>query len=90
MKTNFYAHSLTVILFVIFSLAFCSCGQKNLDDSIEGLTIDPSIKFEVEKNISTLNFAAGQSEFLIYNNRLYVNGYENDELIASSMDENVS
>lgn len=68
----------------IFSLTFCSCGQKSIDDSIEGLTIDPSIKSEVEKNISTSNFGAVQKEILIYENRMYADMYVDDRLIIST------
>lgn len=40
------------------------------DDSTAGLTIDPNIKTEVEKNITLIVFGAGQDKILIYNNRV--------------------
>lgn len=57
-----------------------SCGQSTKDNSINVFIIDPNIKTEVEKNISPSEFGAGQDKFLIYNDRMLLDFYENDKL----------
>ncbi|MDR3227257.1 MAG: hypothetical protein LBT56_06260 [Prevotellaceae bacterium] len=79
---------LYLILF-IFVLPLFSCGQTNNDSSINGLIIDASIKNEVEKNISSLNFGEVQDKLLIYNNRMFVDYYEDNELMTSTTDKEI-
>jgi len=73
--------------YLIIIIAFCStlssCGQSTKNNATGGLTIDPSIKAEVEKNISTSEFGAGQDKILIYNNRMLLDFYEDDKLSIS-------
>lgn len=72
-----------LITIISFCLTLSSCGQATKDNSTGGLTIDPSIKIEVEKKISTSEFGAGQDKILIYNNLMLVDLYEDDKLNIS-------
>ena len=76
-----------VILILLFSPTFYSFGQSTKDHSTGGLTIDPNIKTDVEKNISTSAFGAGQDQLLIYNNLMLVDFYEDDKLIFTFKDQ---
>ncbi|MCH2034086.1 MAG: hypothetical protein MK202_11310 [Tenacibaculum sp.] len=74
-------------LTLIFVLILCSCsnGQKKTD--IEGLTIDPKIKSQVEKHIVQQLEFEGAGDFMqVYGNSLNMESYENDSLIVSSTD----
>ncbi|WP_210486474.1 hypothetical protein [Rufibacter aurantiacus] len=71
------------IIIIIFISTLPSLGQSKKDNSASRLTINPSIKAEVEKNISPSQFGAGQDKFLIYNNRMLLDFYENDTLNIS-------
>jgi hypothetical protein len=71
-----------IIIIAICSTLF-SCGKSTKDNSTNGLIIDPSIKAEVEKNISPLHFGAWQDNFLIYTNRMLIDFYEDDKLKIS-------
>lgn len=72
-----------LIILISFCSTLCSCGQSTKDNSTGGLTIDPNIKAEVEKNISPSEFGAGQDKILIYNNRMLLDFYEDDKLSIS-------
>lgn len=72
-----------LIIIVTFCSTVCSYGQSTKDNYTGGLTIDPSIKTEVEKNISPSAFDAGQDIILIYNNRMLLDFYEDDKLSVS-------
>jgi hypothetical protein len=72
-----------LIIIIAFFSTLCSCGQSTKDNSTNGLIIDPNIKTEVEKNISPSEFGAGQDKFLIYNNRMLLDFYEDDKLNIS-------
>jgi hypothetical protein len=72
-----------IIIIIAFCSTLCSCVQSTNDNSIEGLTIDPSIKTEVEKYITPWEFGEGQEDLLIYNNRILLDYYKNDKLILS-------
>lgn len=72
-----------LIIIIAFCSTLCSCGQSTKDSSTGGLTIDQSIKTEVEKYISPLEFSAGQDKILIYNNRMLLDFYEDDKLNIS-------
>ena len=67
------------IIIIAFCSILCSCGQSTKNNSANGLTIDPNIKAEVEKNISPSELGAGQDKILIYNNRMLIDFYENDQ-----------
>jgi len=80
MRKNF------IILLAILT-AFSSCGQTKKDTTINGLTIDPGIKTEVEKHIEdSKEFDAFKSIMQVYANPLLVESYENDTLSFSSTD----
>ena len=72
-----------LIIIIAFCSTLCSCGQSTKDNFTDGLTIDPNIKTEVEKNISPSEFGAGQDKILIYNNLMLVDFYEDDKLNIS-------
>ena len=72
-----------LIIIITFGLTLCSYGQSTKDNSTGGLTIDPSIKTEVEKIISPSEFGTGQDKILIYNNLMLVDFYEDDKLNIS-------
>jgi hypothetical protein len=72
-----------LIIFFAFFSTLCSCAQSGKDNSINGLIIDPNIKSEVDKNISPSEFGAGQEIFLIYENRMLLDFYEDDKLDVS-------
>ncbi len=72
-----------LIIIIFFCSTLCSCGQSTKENSTGALTIDPNIKTEVEKNISSSEFGAGQDKFLIYNNRMLLDFYVDDKLNIS-------
>jgi hypothetical protein len=49
-----------------------------------GFVVDPNIKTEVEKNISKSEFGSMQEKLLIYNNRMFFDLYEDDNLKIST------
>ncbi|RKO71207.1 hypothetical protein D7322_13725 [Sphingobacterium puteale] len=73
--------------YFIIIITFCSIlsarGQTTKDNLTVGLTIDPNIKTEVEKNITISEFGARQDKILIYNNRMLLDFYEDDKLSSS-------
>lgn len=73
--------------YLIIITTFCSIlsarAQTTKDNSTAGLTIDPNIRTEVEKNITISEFGAGQDKILIYNNRMLLDFYEDDKLSIS-------
>lgn len=72
-----------LITIIAFFSTFCSCGQSKQNNSTGGITIDPTIKAEVEKNITPSEFGAGQDKIQIYNNRMLLDFYEDDTLSLS-------
>jgi len=74
-------------IIISFCSTLCSFGQTTKDSLTSGFTIDPAIRVEVEKNISTSEFGTGQDILLIYNNRMLFDFYENDTLVASAKEE---
>jgi hypothetical protein len=72
-----------LIIIITFCSTLSSCGQSTKDNSTGGLTIDPNIKTEVEKNITPSEFGAGQDKILIYNNPMFLDFYEDDKLSIS-------
>lgn len=76
-----------LIVIIVFCFTLCSCGQSTKDNAPGGLTIDPSIMTEVEKNISLSEFGAGQDKILIYNNRMLLDFYEDDKLSISHKEQ---
>jgi len=71
------------ILFT-FCLPFYACGQPK---DIKGMTIDPSIKTEVEKHISPLEAGDLQKKILVYNNLTVADLDEEDELVLSTKEQ---
>ena len=71
-------------------LTLTACGQTKDSDSIKALTIDPSIKKEVEKHIETSKeYEMFGDKMQVYINSGDIQSYENDSLIFSSkMGEN--
>lgn len=61
-----------------------SYGQSNIAPAVKGITIDSNIKTEVEKYIAPSSFGATLGKFLIYENTMLMELYENDSLIAST------
>ncbi len=72
-----------LIIIITFCSTLCSCGQSTKDISKGKFIFDPNIKTDVEKNISTSEFGAGQDKVLIYNNLMLVDFYEDDKLNIS-------
>ena len=72
-----------LIIIITFCSTLCSCGQSTKDISKGEFIFDPNIKTDVEKNISTSEFGAGQDKVLIYNNLMLVDFYEDDKLNIS-------
>lgn len=76
-----------LIIIITFCSTLCSCGQSTKDNLTGVLTIDPSIKTEVEKIISPSEFGAGLDKILIYNNLMLVDFYEDDILNVSLQEQ---
>ncbi|MGV3540664.1 MAG: hypothetical protein ACO1OQ_12700 [Rufibacter sp.] len=72
-----------LIILITFSSTLSSWAQTTKGNSTRGFTINPTIKAEVEKNISPSQFGAGKDKFLIYNNRMVLEFYEDDKLTIS-------
>lgn len=72
-----------LIIIIFFCSTLYSCGQSTKENLTDGLTIDPNVKTEVEKNISPSEFSAGQDKILIYNNRMLIDFYEDGKLNIS-------
>lgn len=74
----------TILIFTIL-LLFCSNRQEN--NTIDGLIIDPNIKIEVDKHMASMpEFDKSADVRQIYSNSLYAESYENDSLVFSNMD----
>lgn len=75
----------SIIYLLTTLIAFTTCGQKNANNSIKGLMIDPGVKNEVEKYISRLKLEniPNKAEDLVYNNTMIGEMYENDKQIVS-------
>ncbi|TKD61431.1 hypothetical protein [Flavobacterium sp. ASW18X] len=74
----------TVILFSIL-ISISSCGQKE-NNGKSDFKIDENIKKEVDFKLSESEFGESFNElFLVYDNVLLANFYENDSLIVSTI-----
>ena len=75
MKLNLF------VVATVCNLLF-ACGQVNTKSTIVNVEIDVDIKDKVEKNISSSPFAMGDLQ--VYNNRIFLETYENDKLVATA------
>ncbi len=66
-------------LLIISCLTLCSCGKDN--DPYTDVVIDPKIRKKVEKNISPMEFDAGE---MLYKNTLHMDLYESGKLVVST------
>ncbi len=74
-----------IIALFLYCLTLTSCGQTKDSSTIKGLTIDPSIKKEVEKHIETSKeYEMFGDKMQVYMNSGDIQSYENDSLIFSS------
>lgn len=74
-----------IITIFIFCLTLTACGQTKSTQNISGLTIDPSIKNEVEKHIETSkDYEMFGDKMQVYLNSGDIQSYENDSLILNS------
>jgi hypothetical protein len=74
-----------IITVLLFCLTLTACGQTKDSEIIKGLTIDPSIKKEVEKHIETSKeYEMFGDKMQVYINTGEIQSYENDSLIFSS------
>ena len=74
-----------IITIFLFCLTLTACGQTKNSETIKGLTIDPSIKNEVEKNIeSSKELDMFQDKMQVYLNSGFIESFQNDSLIFSS------
>ena len=75
--------SIIAIFFICLTLT--ACGQTKDSKTIEGLTLNPSIKQEVEKHIETSkDYEMFGDKMQVYLNSGDIQAYENDSLIFSS------
>lgn len=76
-----------LITILTLCIVFLSCNQTRSFNIIKGLTIDPTIKREVEKHIEdSKEFEAFKSKMEVYANSIFVESFENDSLIFRSTD----
>lgn len=69
----------------LFCIAFASCGQTKTPNPVNGLTIDPDIKQEVEKHIeSSKELDMYKDEMQVYLNSGDIESFENGNLAYSS------
>ena len=69
----------------LFCLTLTACGQTKNSNTINGLTIDPNIKNEVEKHIeSSKELDIFKDKMQVYMNSGFIESYQNDSLIFSS------
>ena len=74
-----------IITIFLFCLTLTACGQTKNSGTIKGLTIDPNIKNEVEKNIeSSKELDMFQDKMQVYLNSGFIESFQNDSLIFSS------
>ena len=74
-------------LLVLFAscLVLSACGQRINNSEIRGLTIDPNIKFEVEKHVaSAKELDVFKDNMQVYLNSGIIESYENDSLVFNS------
>ena len=77
--------NLTTLITVYLLLP--ACHQPKNSNSIKGLIIDPGIKQEAEKHIENLKeFDSVDNRMAIYKNAIFLDAFENDSLIFSSID----
>lgn len=76
-----------IIAIFFFCLTLSACGQAKNSSTVNGLTIDPNIKNEVEKHIETSKeFDAFKDKMPVYGNSILAESYQDDSLIFSSND----
>lgn len=79
--------------FLFLTFSFLSVlilrGQSN-STKIDGLTIDPSIKAVAEQYIGKSELGESQSTWLIYKNRMFVDFFQDDKLVQSTNDKEIS
>lgn len=74
-----------IIAILLFCLTLSACGQTKNSEVINGLTIDPSIKSEVEKHIeNSKELDAFKDKMEVYINSGDIQSYQNDSLILNS------
>ena len=74
-----------IISIFLFCLTLTACEQTKDSNTITGLTIDPSIKKEVEKHIeASKELDAFKDKMQVYINSGDIQSYENDSLILNS------
>jgi hypothetical protein len=71
------------------SAIICTLGQITNDKSIAGLTIDPTIRIEVEKHISDSKFVEAADKFFICNNLLLAEMFDGGDLKLSTYNEKI-
>ena len=76
----------TQICFLFLS----SCTENKKIKAKEVFNIDPKIKVEVEKNISSIDLDLGIEGISVYNNRVYLDFYEDGKQILSNTNKNES
>ena len=75
----------SLLTLLTFSLLLTACGQRKNNSEIKELTIDPNIKFEVEKYITNAKeLDVFKDEMQVYLNSGFVESYENDSLVFNS------
>jgi hypothetical protein len=79
-----------LILLMLFLSIVDLHGQSSNTNEIDGLTIDPGIKIEAEQYFGKSEFDEAQDKWLIYNNRMLVDFYEDDKLIQTTKDKEIS
>ena len=80
-----------IILPFLFCLTLTSCGQSKNPSDIKGLTIDPSIKTEVEKHTTnSKELDVLKDKMLVYINSGTIETYQNDSLILTSKNQEIN
>ena len=70
----------------LFCLTLSACGQTKNSETVKGLTIDPSIKNEVEKHIeNSKELDMFKDKMQVYLNSGFIESFQNDSLIFSSV-----
>jgi hypothetical protein len=78
------------ICLIAFCLSLNLCAQTKLNSGGNGLTVEASIRVEVEKHIeNSKDYDVLKDKMQVYNNSVFAEFYENDGLVFTSNNKTI-